>query len=329
MKIAMLTNRARVEKFTDPDMIPEGVEIEWFEGGYTVAEVLEKASDAEIVMADAVFPVPREMIEGMPKLRMIHSEGVGYSAIDVAAATERGIYVVNNRGVNARQVAEHAVMLILNVLHRFSEGDAMVRAGRQMETKTRFIGEGIPDLLDKKVGIVGFGAIGKELAKRLLPFGCELFYYDAFPADEETEKAYGVTRVSFEELLKISDIVSLHVPETPETRHMINKDTLSLMKPGSVLINTARGSVVDSAALAEAIREERIYGCGLDTMDPEPVPADDPVLLLPEPWRYRVAVTPHTAGTTLSVFKTIYKYIWANISAVMKGERPMNIVNGL
>ena len=150
MKVVMLTNRVRAEKFTDPKEVPAGVEIVWFEGGYTVPEVLAKASDAEVVVADAVFPVSREMIEGMPKLRMIHSEGVGYSAIDVEAATEKGVLVVNNRAVNAGQVAEHAVMLILDLLHRFTEGDEMVRAGRQMETKTRFISEGIPDLFGKK-----------------------------------------------------------------------------------------------------------------------------------------------------------------------------------
>jgi len=215
------------------------------------------------------------------------------------------------------------------VLHRFAEGEAMVRAGRQMETKTRFIAEGLPDLLGKKVGIVGFGAIGKELAKRLLPFGCEIFYYDAFPADPETEKELCAAKLNFSELLSTCDIVSLHVPETPETYHMMNRETIGKMKPGAILINTARGSVVDSGALAEAIQNGTIYGCGLDTMDPEPVPADDPVLLLGEPWCYRVAVSPHVAGVTLNVFRTIYKNIWANISAVARGERPENIVNGL
>jgi len=328
MKIVLLTNQKRVMKFSDPAMIPADAELVWFEGGYQVSEVLAKASDAEVVIADAVFPVNREMIEGMPNLRMIHSEGVGYSAIDVEAATERGIMVVNNRAVNARQVAEHAVMLILNVLHRFAEGDAMVRAGRQMETKTRFIAEGIPDLTDKKVGIVGFGAIGRELAKRLRPFECDLYYCDAFPADAETEEALAVKRLELQELLSTCDIVSLHVPETPETYHLIDREALSSMKPNAILINTARGSVVDSKALAEAIELGVIYGCGLDTMDPEPVPADDPVLLLKEPLSYRVAVTPHTAGVTLNVFRTIYKNIWNNVAAVKNNEKPINIVNG-
>ena len=329
MKIVFLSHPERLDRFCDLTDIPKGVELVLIGPNYTSAEVIAKAADAEGIIVDAVLPVDAEMIAGMPNLKLIHSEGVGYALIDTAAATKRGIYVCNNSGVNAGQVAEHAVMLMLTVLRRYAEGEMMVRAGRQMEAKTAFIMDGIGDLIGKKVGLIGFGAIGKELAKRLLPFGCEISYYTRHRVDAVTESAYQARYLPLEELLCESDIVSLQIPATPETQHIIRRETLSLMKPTSILINCARGSCVNSADLAEAIKNGTIYGCGLDTMDPEPVPADDPVLLLPEPWRWRVAVSPHIAGTTLSVFQSTYLRIWANFVRLQNGEKPINIVNVL
>ena len=329
MKIAMITNRERCEKFSDPAMIPAGAELVYFDQDYTARELLERAGDAEIIVVDAVLPVTAEMIGGMPKLKMIHSEGVGFAAIDTDTARDAGVYVCNNRGANAPQVAEHTVMLILTVLRHFAEGDAAVRAGRQMEMKQRVMAEGMEDLVGKRVGLIGFGAIGKELAKRLIPFGCELVYTDPFRAPAEVEAAHQITYLTQEELLRSSDIVTLNVPVTPSTTGLICRDTLKLMKPNAILINCARGAVVNSADLAEAIRSGTIYGCGLDTMDPEPVPADDPVLLLPEPWRWRVSVSPHIAGTTNSALAACYRGIWDNAARVARGERPNNVVNGL
>lgn len=329
MKVAILTSRERCEKYSDFSMLPEGTELVYIGQEYTAKDVLEKAGDADCVLVDAVLPVTAEMIEGMPKLKMIHSEGVGFAAIDVEAAAKRGVYVCNNRAVNAPQVAEHTVLLMLAVLRRMMEGDAMVRAGRQMEAKTAFIYEGLGDLLEKKIGMIGFGAIGKELARRLLPFGCELYYYDPLRADAETEREYHVTYADLETLYRQSDIITLHVPVNESTMKMINRDSLAMMKPNAIVVNCARGAVVDSAALAEAICSGTIYGAGLDTMDPEPVPIDDPIIQMPEQYRYRVVMTPHIAGTTRSVFVNSYKNIWRNVSHIAAGEKPFNIVNGL
>ena len=329
MKIAVITNRTRCEKFSNPAMIPADAELVYFEHGYTAEEVIARAGDAEFILVDTVLPVTAEMIEGMPNLKMIHSEGAGYAEIDIEAARKRGIYVSNNQGVNAGQVAEHTVMLILTVLRHFAEGEAAMREGRQMEMKMRLMSQGLEDLIGKRVGLIGFGAIGKELAKRLLPFGCNLFYYDPRRADAETEETYHITYLSRDELLHSSDIITLHVPVTPETRGMMCKETLAMMKPTAILINCARGAVVNTADLAQAIVDGTIYGCGLDTIDPEPVPADDPVLLLPEPYRWRVSVSPHIAGVTLSQFYASYDNIWNDVAKVLRGERPSNIVNGL
>ena len=329
MKIAFLTSRTRCEKFTDQRMIPEGAEIVFFEQGYTAEEVIARAGDAEFAVVDAVLPFTAEMIVGMPNLRMIHSEGVGYAAIDIEAAKARGIPVCNNQGVNAPQVAEHTVMLILTVLRRFAEGEAEVRAGRQMEMKLRVMADGMDDLIGKRVGLIGFGAIGKELAKRLLPFGCRLFYTDPLRASAELESKYEIGYLTQEELLRTCDIVTLHVPVTPSTTNLINRDTLALMKPGAVIVNCARGAVVNTADLAEAIQNGTIYGCALDVMEPEPFRPDDPILTLPEPWRWRVSVSPHIAGNTINTFYASYEGVWGDIQRVLRGERPRNIVNGL
>ena len=329
MKIAVLTSRERCEKFSDPAMIPADAELVFFEQGYTAEEVIARAGDAEFAVIDAVLPFTAEMIEGMPKLRMIHSEGVGYAAIDIAAAAKRGIPVCNNQGVNAPQVAEHTVMLILTVLRRFAEGEAAVRAGRQMQMKLDVMAKGMDDLIGRRVGLIGFGAIGRELAKRLLPFGCRLFYTDPVRASAEVEAQYDVRFLTQEELLRSSDIITLHVPVTPDTTNLINRETLSMMKPDAVVVNCARGAVVNTADLAEAIRNGTIYGCALDTIDPEPFLPDDPILTLPEPWRWRVSVSPHIAGNTINTFYASYDGVWGDINRVLRGERPRNVVNGV
>jgi len=329
MKIVFLSNPERLDQYSDPSDRPFGTNLVLIGPSYTEDEVLAKAADADAIIVDAVLPVTGKLIAGMPNLKLIHSEGVGYAGIDTAAATERGIYVCNNRAVNAGQVAEQAVLLMLSVLRRYAEGEMMVRAGRQMEAKTAFINDGLGDLTGKKVGLIGFGAIGQELAKRLIPFGCRICYYARHRVEQKIESQFDAEYLSLEELLICSDIVSLQIPATDETHHLIRKETLALMKPSAILINCARGACVNSTDLAEAIQNGTIYGCGLDTLDPEPVPADDPVLLLPEPWRWRVALSPHIAGTTRSVFFTSYKWIWENMRRLQNGEKPKNVVNGL
>ncbi len=329
MKIAMLTAKNRFDTYSDPAMVPADAELMFLKPDYTEDEAIAALGETEALLVDSVLPVTEKMIAAMPNLKFIQAEGVAYNKIDIEAAAKAGVYVSNNRAVNAAQVAEHSVMLILAVLHRLLEGDAEVRAGRQDEAKHRFIVDGLEDIIGKKVGLVGFGAIGKELAKRLLPFGCQLFYYDPFRASPEVEEEYSITYLEKEELLASCDIITLHVPVTPSTTNFINAETLALMKPNAIIINAARGLVVDTQALADAIMSGKIYGAGLDTIEPEPVPVDSPVLLMPEPYNRRIVLSPHVAGTTKSVFFAAYRNFWKNIAAVSKGEKPMNIVNGL
>lgn len=311
------------DKYTKPEMIPAGSEIEFINDNETLRA---NKSDAVIALVDDKNGFGAAEMEAMPNLKLLCTEGVAFNNIDLKTAKEKGIVVCNARAANSTQVAEHTMMLMLTLIHRYKEGEVEMRKGHAGEARKAFIGGGLKDLSMMKVGIVGFGAIGKELAKRLYPFGSELCYYDPFPAKPEVEQELHVTRMDLDELLRTCDIVSLHLPVTPETRKMFNKDKFAIMKDGAMVINTSRGEILDTADLAEAIRSGKISGAGIDTFDPEPVPPTDPVIALEEPYCYRVAISPHIAGTTEAAFQNMYKIFWNNVKAFSEGKEPLTIV---
>jgi len=324
MVIALRINKDNMDAYSDPKALrPDWELIHLGNGDVSDAEVA--ATGAEALIVDAITPVTAELIDVMPQLKIIHSQGVAYNCIDCDAARARGIYVCNNAGVNAKAVAEHTIMLMMTLLRRFAESQAAVYAGKQIDFKSSCFANALPELMGKRVGFIGLGAIGMEAAKRLHAFGCELSYNDRFPIDNDL----GMTMVSREELLQTCDIISLHVPVTPETTHMINDEAIKLMRPGTILINTARGELVDQDAVGRALIEGRLGGYGTDTLSPEPVPADLPLLHLPEEARARLAVTPHVAGLTIGSFQRTYCNIWSNLAAVEDGQRPNFVVNGL
>ena len=289
---------------------------------------LDKDS-TEVLFVDAITVVSAALMEHMPCLRLIHSEGVAFDRIDLSAARERGIYVCNNKGCNAGAVAEQTVLLILMLLRHALEGDEAVRAGRQMEMKERCMVEGITELSACKVGLVGFGDIARAAAERLVPFGCELYYYTKHRRLPEEEKKYHVTYLPLEELAEKSDIVSLHCAVTEETRNLVDAALLRRMKPTAYLINTARGDLVDNEALRQALLEGRIAGAGLDTLSPEPVPAGHPLTALPPEVQRKVVLAPHLGGITEASFRRAHAHMWRNVEHLAAGERPDNIVNGL
>ena len=324
MKIAVTIEKARVDKFCDYGKLPKDCELVFAKSPRV--EDMKDCLDSDVLYVNAMQQVHADIMDRMPNLRMIHSEGVAFDKIDVEYAKAKGIYVCNARGANAGQVAEQTILLILNVLHRFEEGSNLMKAGLQKETQSKFIQEGLLDLEGAKVGILGFGAIGKELAKRLVVFGCKLYYYDPLPATAEIEQKYQIERMSFDDILKTCDIVSLHLPVTPETRGIINKEHLSMMKPSAILINTSRGEIVNNEDLVWAIKNDVIYGAGLDTIAPEPVPKDSPILTIEKPYSYRVAISPHIAGTTLSAFRNMYSIFAENVNKIANGEKPVTLV---
>ena len=320
MKIVILGAEARYRAYQPAMPFIQQQELVFLDKDSTEAEILAAGADAEVSAA---------LMEHMPCLRLIHSEGVAFDRIDLSAARERGIYVCNNKGCNAGAVAEQTVLLILMLLRHALEGDEAVRAGRQMEMKERCMVEGITELSACKVGLVGFGDIARAAAERLVPFGCELYYYTKHRRLPEEEKKYHVTYLPLEELAEKSDIVSLHCAVTEETRNLVDAALLRRMKPTAYLINTARGDLVDNEALRQALLEGRIAGAGLDTLSPEPVPAGHPLTALPPEVHRKVVLAPHLGGITEASFRRAHAHMWRNVEHLAAGERPDNIVNGL
>lgn len=217
------------------------------------------------------------------RLRAIARMGVGYDAIDMEVATQRGVVVTITPGANEPSVAEMTLALLLGVYRGFPARDREARSG----TWTRKV---LPRLAGRTLGLVGLGRIGKAVVPRAQGLGLRVIAYDIQP-DRAFAEAHGVRLCSFEELLAEADIVSLHTPCTPQTRHMINRQTLARMKQGAVLINTARGGLVDEVALVEALRSGHLFGAGLDVFEVEPLPTTSPLTQLDN-----VLLSPHVGG---------------------------------
>ena len=329
MKILVLGAQARYEKYLPQLPFIRQQELVFRDKDTPVEQLLARDADADILFVDAITPVPAALIDGMPKLKLVHSEGVAYDKIDLAAARARGVYVCNNKGCNAGAVAEQAIMLMLMLLRREIPGDRAVREGRQMEMKERCMVEGITELSVCRVGLVGFGDIARATAERLAPFGCEIYYYTKHRRDREEEERFGVTYKTLEELAASCDIISLHCAVTEETRSMVNETFLKRMKPTAYLVNTARGDLVDNLALRQALMDGTIAGAGLDTIAPEPVPADHPLLTMPAPACDKLVLAPHLGGITEASFQRAHLHMWRNAERVADGHKPDNIVNGL
>ena len=327
MKLLVIGDKARAARYTPNTPMVERTEVVVAPRGTANKDLLALAGDADFILADAISPVDAELIAHMPNLKLIHSEGVAFNAIDCAAARERGISVCNNAGMNAAAVAEQAIMLMLMCLRTAVAGDAAVRAGQQIQFKERRMVEGIKELGDCTVGLIGFGAIARATAERLVPWGCTVLYNKRTPLDADEERALGVTFASQEEIARTCDIVSLHTPVTPETTNLVDAKFLALMRPDAFLINTARGEVVDQVALAEAIEAGRIAGAGMDTLSPEPVTTDHPLLTMRADCASKVVLSPHIGGVTEGLFRRVYAHVWENIARVERGERPTNVVN--
>jgi D-3-phosphoglycerate dehydrogenase len=259
-------------------------------------------------------PFTARVLEASPQLKVISRTGVGYDAIDVTAATERGIIVSNTPGVNRHAVAEWTFALMLACARRIKENLAEVRGGGW----TRH--EGM-DLAGKTLGIVGLGTIGKEVAQRAGAFEMRILACDVV-RDTQFAEANRVAFVSLEELLRESDFVSLHTFLNDKTRHLINAERISMMKPTAFLINTARGGIVDTEALCRALAEKRIVGAALDVFEGEPLRADSPLRTMEN-----VYLSPHIAGVSADARLLSGTTAAENLILALKGERPPGIIN--
>ena len=260
--------------------------------------------------ADAIIcgaePFDKPMIDAAPDtLKVLSHYGVGVDSIDIPAAKERGIMVCNTPGANSESVADMAMCLLMACARQVINHDKHTRLGEWKRFKSIELG-------GKRLGIVGFGAIGRGVAKRAAGFGMEIVAYDPF-FNEKAAAELGVKKVEFTELLSTSDFVSLHLPVTPETTRIMNRETLSLMKPTAFLINTARGDLIDEDALYEAVKEEKIAGAGLDVYAKEP--AKENKLFELE----NITFTPHCSANTAEAAMAMGTMAVENAYRAIKG----------
>jgi phosphoglycerate dehydrogenase-like enzyme len=282
-----------------------------FASSYDPAEQSALAAEADVILTGWA-EVTSAMVRAASRLRMIQKWGIGVDRIDLDAAWERAIVVAITAGGNAHPVAEHAIMLMLAVFRRLSFVDRAMREGRWLFAEMR---ERCFQLRGKKVGLLGFGNIGRAVACKLAGFEVEILYADPVPAPGDVERALAATRVPLEELLTRSDIVSLHLPGGGANRHLIDAAALRRMKKGAVLINTARGAIVDETALVEALRDGHLMGAGLDVYDPEPPEMGAALVGFDQ-----VVLTPHTAGSVLDNVGNVARHAFANMERIFRGE---------
>ena len=278
--------------------------------------LLQAAPEADYILAGGRLPITRETLAQARSLKMIQRSGVGLDSLDLDAIREKGIPLYVNQGVNAESVAEHTLLLILACLRRLTEIDRNMKRG---VWKKQEQGVQTAELKGKTVGIVGMGNIAKTLVGLLKPFKVNILYYNLARMDESVEAENNMRFVGLEELLRSSDIITIHCALTPETRNLINAETLGVMKDGAILINTARGEIVDPVAVAEALKEGKLSYAAFDVHAQEPIPEDYPLKDIEN-----VILTPHIAGVTSDSFRTMMHDAFRNIECFEKGDTCRN-----
>lgn len=278
------------------------------------AEEIVLVKNAEYIITRGVPFQQKEIAQLEGQTRLIHRWGVGYDSVDIQAAAGKGIAVAICTGGNAQPVAEMTVLLMLAAYRRLP--DLISRAKQGTKNKEDIIASSYL-LQGKLVGLIGLGHIGKLVCKMLQGFGASIQYYDPFRAAPEVEEELHVQYCSLKELLQTSDIVSIHVPLLDSTRHMIGAEEFQLMKPSALLVNTARGGIVDTQAMLAALDEGRIAGAALDTIEGEPLPAGHPIFAQPN-----ILLTPHGAGNTCDNIRNMCDIIIRNIEVMESGGMP-------
>jgi len=284
--------------------------------GLSEADLAARLADVDALIVRSETKVTAKMLDAAPRLAVVGRAGVGVDNIDVPAATAHGVYVVNAPLGNIVSAAEHTIALALTLLRRVTDADRSVRAGEW--TRSKFIGR---ELRGKTLGLVGIGRVGSEVARRAAGFEMRVVAHDPF-ATEASARAAGAQLVELDELLRTADVISLHTPLTEKTRSLINTDALAKMKKTAVIVNCARGEVVDLAALAAALEAGTIAGAALDVYPSEPLPADSPIRGAP-----RTVLTPHIAGSTAEAQVNVAVDVVQQILDVLDGRPAKYAVN--
>lgn len=282
-------------------------------------ELIGLAAGADGLLTLLTERVDGELLDALPTVRAVSNMAVGYDNIDVEAATTRGVVVCITPDVLTETTADFTFTLLLAVARRVKPAaDAVLRGEWKTWEPLGFLGQ---DVYGSTLGIIGMGRIGQAVARRARGFAMTILYTDQAPRPE-IENEVGARFVGIDQLLRESDVVSLHVPLTREARKMIGAEQLRMMKRSAILINTARGGVIDTEALADALESGAIWAAGLDVTDPEPLPADHRLLRLPN-----VLVTPHIASASEATRTRMARLAAENLLAALRGERPPRSIN--
>jgi phosphoglycerate dehydrogenase-like enzyme len=298
------------------DNAPDDLEVTVVDPSLSEAEKIELCRDADaLITSDLSTNVLREC----PKVKLIQTLSAGYDRLDLESILEMGIPVANNGGANAISVSEQTLALMIGIgRNLMAQWESTTR---QRQWRGSLYQTDLSEVTDKTVGIVGLGRIGRQVAKRLTGFDTRTIYYDVEDIPGDVQLEVKAEPVSFDELLETSDIVTLHVPLTRRTRGMMSDREFAMMKPTAFLINLCRGPVVDEAALYRALTEGQIAGAGLDVLEVEPTPADNPLFDLDN-----VIITPHMAGQSSETALRAAHFAYGNILRVLSGEEAESLV---
>lgn len=299
------------------DMVPPNLDMVIAKHGSP--EFKAALSDAVCLVGFGDGTMDDAFYKSAPKLKLVQLLSAGYDRCDIEAARRAGVPICNNGGANSTAVSEHAILLMLAVCRRITWQHENVAAGRWRGNNVDDVK--LFELKGRTLGIVGLGTIGKKTARLAKAFGMDVQYYDTARLTEDQADALGVRFSLFDELLRTSDIVSLHVPLTPDTRHMMGAAQFKRMKPSAYLVNTCRGPVVDEPAMIEALTNGTIAGAGLDVFDQEPPPPNNPLFALKN-----VILTAHFAGPTYDNQFTRFRNAFDNCERVARGDKPLWVI---
>jgi phosphoglycerate dehydrogenase-like enzyme len=299
--------------------ISKGLDVEIVTVDDPASPLLKKElQEADVVIGDYTFRVEidAEMVKLMKKVKLIQQPSTGYDHIDIKTCAERGIPVANIGGANSLSVAEHTIALALALIKKIPYAHQQILSGKWAQAELM---NSVGEIYGKTWGVIGIGRTGREVIKRASALGARIIYHDKVRQE-------GLEYRELNELINQSDIVSIHLPLTEETRQIIGERELRLMKPDSILINVSRGEICDEKALAKAVSEGWIAGAGVDVFSQEPLPPEHPLLQAAKEGA-NLILTPHIAGATNEARMRIIQFTVQNVAKVLMGEKPENVVN--
>lgn len=311
-KIAVLDVWAEAVKDQTRAVAPDNFELIFAES-YDEDHQIEITKQCDFIVCGTA-PVTRRMLDESPSIKFVQKWGIGFDKVDLDAVRDHGLGLCNTAGANRTVVAEHTILLILAVYRHILEIDERLRNGEWLDIKVMLRNNAL-QLRGKTVGILGFGNIGRAVAQRLKGFETEVIYNDLVQADAATEKELNARFVDLDELFAKSDILTIHTPLDDSTRNIVDAAAIDKMKQSAIIINCARGGILNEQALHDAVTSGRIRGAGIDVWEPEPTDPENPLLKLE-----KVVVTPHAAGSAFDNVGNVSGHCFKNIQLFLQGK---------